>query len=91
MTSRGRECCSVLTGFTSWYLEFENHTEQLSSEPVRQPRVLDDGHFEAFAAEHGVVVGVDGSAHALDDHQVGLPLPHHRRQLFVQTAGEVQK
>lgn len=87
-TSGSRVCqrCRALAGFPSRYLVLEDHAEQLSSQSVGQPRVLDDGHLEALAAEHGVVVGVNGSAHSLDNHQVGLTLPHHHRQHFVQTA-----
>lgn len=81
----------MLAGFSHRHLVLEDHAEQLSSQPVGQPRVLDDGHLEALAAEHGVVVGVDGSAHSLDDHQIGLSLPRHHRQHFVQTAGEQQR
>lgn len=67
-------------------LVLEDDAEELPAQPVGQPRVLDDGHLEALAAQHGVVVGVDGSAHPLDDHQVGLALPHHHRQHLVQAA-----
>lgn len=88
--SLGRQSCRVLAGFSRRYLVLEDHAEQLPSQPVGQPRVLDDGHLEAFAAQHGVVVGVNGSAHALDDHQVGLSLPHHHGQHFIQTAGETE-
>lgn len=84
--SRGRPRRRALTGFSSRHLVLEDHAKQLSSQSVCQPRVLDDGHLEALAAEHGVVVGVNGSAHSLDDHQVGLSLPNHHRQHFVQTA-----
>lgn len=68
-------------------LVLEDHAEQLPSQPVGQPRVLDDGHLEALTDERGVVVGVNGSAHALDDHQVGLTLTHHVHQHLVQAAG----
>ena len=68
------------------YLVLEHNAEQLPSQAVGEPRVLDDGHLEALAAEHGVVVGVNGSAHSFDDDQVDVPLPHHHRQHFVQTA-----
>ena len=87
--SRGRRRRGVVA--SGRHLVLEDHAEKLSSQAVGQPRVLDDGHLEALAAEHGVVVGVDGSAHSLDDHQVGLSLPHHHRQHFVQTAGELQR
>lgn len=78
--------CGALAGFAGRSLVLEDDAEQLSTQPVGQPRVFDDGHLEALAAQHGVVVGVDGSAHPLDDHQVGLTLPHHHRQHFVQAA-----
>lgn len=77
--SRRRQSRRVLAGFSSRYLILEDHAEQLPSQPVGQPWVLDDGHLEALAAEHGIVVGVDGPSHSLNDHQVGLPLPHHHR------------
>lgn len=85
--SRGR-CCRVLARFSCWYFVLKYHTEQLPSKPVGQPRVLDDSHLEALTAEHSVVVGVDGSAHALDDHQVSLPLTDHHCQHFVQATGQ---
>lgn len=89
--SRGRRRSRFLAGFPVRYLVLEHHAEELSSQPVGQPRVFDDGHLEALAAEHGVVVGVNGSAHSLDDHQVGLALPHHPGQHFVQSAGRTTK
>lgn len=86
--SWGRQRCRVLAGFSSRYLVLEDHAEQLPSQPVSKPRVLDNGHLEALTAEHGVVVGVDGSAHALDYYQVGFSLPHQHGQYFVQAAGD---
>lgn len=68
-------------------LVLKDHAEDLAAEPLGQPRVLDDGQLEAFAVQHGVVVGVDGAAHAFDDHQVRAALAHHRGQDFVQSTG----
>lgn len=65
----------------------EDHAEDLPAQPLGQPRVLDDGQFEAFAVQHGVVVGVDGTAHAFNDHKVRATLAHHRGQDFVQSTG----
>ena len=76
--------------FARRYLIFEDHAEKLATQTVSQPRILDDGHFEALTAEHGVVVGMYGPAHALDDHQVGFPLPHHLCQHLVQTAEGIE-
>lgn len=84
--SQVRRRCGALAGFPSRSLVLEDDAEQLSTQPVGQPRVFDDGHLEALAVQHGIVVGVDGSAHPLDDHQVGLTLPYHHRQHFVQAA-----
>lgn len=67
-------------------LVLEDHAEELPAEPVGQPGVLQDGHLQALAAQHGVVVGVDRSAHSLDDHQVSLALPHHHGQHLIQAA-----
>lgn len=72
-------------------LILEDDAEKLPAQAVGQPRVLDDSHLEALAAQHGVVVGVDGSAHPLDDHQVGLALAHHHRQHLVQAASRKEK
>lgn len=65
----------------------KDHAEDLAAEPLGQPRVFDDGQLEAFAVQHGVVVGVDGAAHAFDDHQVRAALAHHRGQDFIQSTG----
>lgn len=70
------------------HLVLEDHAEDLAAQAIGQPGVLDDGQLEALAAQRRVVVGVDGAAHALDDHQVRPALPHHRGQDFVQPAGE---
>lgn len=86
-----RKSTAVLVWFPGWYFILEDHAEQFSPQSVGQPRVFDNGHLEALAAEHGVVVGVNGSTHSLDDHQVGLPLPHNHRQNFVQAAGKQQR
>lgn len=86
--SSRRQSAVVPIGFPGRHLVLEDHAEELPPQPLGQPRVLDHRHLEALAAECGVVVGVDGSAHALDDHQVSFPLAHHHRQHFVQaTAG----
>lgn len=66
-------------------LIFEDNAEDLASETIGQPGVLDDSEFKALAAEHGVVVGVDGPAHAFDDHKICATFPYNRRQDFVQT------
>lgn len=89
--SAGRKSTAVLVWFPDWYFILEDHAEQFSPQSVGQPRVFDNGHLEALAAEHGVVVSVNGSTHSLDDHQVGLPLPHNHRQNFVQAAGKQQR
>lgn len=65
----------------------KDHAEDLAAEPLGQPRVFDDGQLEAFAVQHGVVVGVDGTAHAFDDHQVRAALAHHCGQDFIQSTG----
>lgn len=77
-----------LTGSTSLtrHLILENDTENLPSETVSKPGVLDDSKLEALALQSRVVVGVDGAAHALDDDQVCLPLSDQHSQAFVQTA-----
>lgn len=72
-----------LASFFRRYLVLKDNAEQLASQAVGEPRVFDDRHLEALAAEPGIVVGVDGPTHSLDDHQVGLTLPHHHRQHFV--------
>lgn len=71
--------------FTGHFV-LEDDAEDFAPEAVGEPRVLDDGQLEALTPEHGVVVGVDGPAHALDDHQVRLPLPHQHGQALVQAA-----
>ena len=70
----------------SWDLILEDDTEELTAQPLSQPGVLDDGQLEALTAQRCVVVGVDGTAHALDDHQVGTTLPHQHGQPLVQAA-----
>lgn len=72
--------------FVWWHLVLEDHTEELASQSVSQPGVLDDCHLEALAAQQGIVVGVDGPAHALDDHQVYMALSHNPSQHLVKTA-----
>lgn len=67
-------------------LVFEHHAVDLPSQSLSQPGVLDDGQFEALAAQHRVVIGVDGAAHSLDDDQVSVPLPHQSGQTFIQAA-----
>lgn len=64
----------------------KDDAEDLPPQAVSEPRVLDHSQLEALALESRVVVGVDGAAHALDDDQVCLPLPHQHSQAFVQTA-----
>lgn len=71
--------------FTGHFV-LEDDAEDFAPEAVGEPRVLDDGQLEALTPEHGVVVGVDGPAHALDDHQVRLPFPHQHGQALVQAA-----
>lgn len=71
----------------TWHFILENDTENLPSQPIREPGVLDHRQLEALALERRVVVGVDGAAHALDDHQVRLALPDQHGQTFVQAAG----
>lgn len=83
-----RQPCRVVVVFSSRDLVLEDHAEQLASQAVGQPRVLDDGHLQALAAEHSVVVGVNSSAHTLNYNQVSLTFPNHHRQHFVETAGE---
>lgn len=72
------------------HLVLEDHAEDLASEALGQPGVLDDGQLEALAAERRIVVGVDGTSHALDHHQVRTPLAHHRGQHLVQAAAGVE-
>lgn len=69
---------------------FKDHAEDLAAEPLGQPRVLDDGQLEAFTVQHGVVIGMDGTTHAFDDHQVRAALTHHRGQDFIQSTGRTQ-
>lgn len=65
-------------------LVFKDDAEDLASKTVGQPGVFDNSQFKALAAEHGVVVGVDGPAHAFDDHQICATFPYNRGQDFIQ-------
>lgn len=69
-------------------LVFEDYTEDLASKTLGQPGVLYDGQFKALAAEHGVVVGVDGPTHSFNDHQICATLPDDCGQDFVQATEE---
>lgn len=69
------------------HLVLEDHTEEFTAEAIGQPGVLDDGHLEALAAERRIVIGVDGPAHTLNDHQVRVTLARDHGQNFVQAAG----
>lgn len=69
-------------------LVLEDYTEDLASKTLSQPGVLYDGQFKALAAEHGVVVCVDGPTHTFNDHQICAPLPDDSGQDFVQATEE---
>uniref|UniRef100_A0A8C9UVL1 Phosphoinositide phospholipase C n=1 Tax=Spermophilus dauricus TaxID=99837 RepID=A0A8C9UVL1_SPEDA len=69
-----------------WDLVLEDDAEEPATQALGQPGVLDHSQLEALTAQRCMVVGVHGTAHALDDHQIRTPLPSQHGQSLVQTA-----
>lgn len=64
-------------------LVFKDDTEELAAQTLSQPGVLHHSQLETLTPQQSVVVGVDSTAHSLDDHQVGTTLPHQHSQSLV--------
>lgn len=76
--------------WTGLLFEFTNDREIIATETLGEPCVLDHRQFECFTAEFSIEIGVQSSAHSLDDQQIDIVLVNGRVEFLIYRNGIIQ-